>query len=71
VTGHLAIGSGTSLSLMIASDVDLTSRQWVVDSGDGTHVDAFAPSRVRPLAMLGFTFTAFGDGRFAARQGAR
>ena len=58
-------------SLTIASDVDLTSRQWVVASGDGTQVDAFAPSRVRPLVMLGFTFTAFGDGRFAARQVAR
>jgi hypothetical protein len=71
VTGHLAIGAGTSLSLMIATDVDLASRRWVIDAGNGTNVDAFAPSRVRPLAMLGFTFTALGDGRFAAREVAR
>ena len=35
---------------------------------DGRHDDTFAPSRVRPLAMLGFTFTPLGDSRFAARE---
>jgi hypothetical protein len=70
VTGHLAIGAGTALSLMLAADVDLSSRRWVVD-GDGQRSEAFAPSRVRPMAMLGFTFTALGDGRFAAREPAR
>ena len=70
ITGHLAIGAGTALSLMIAGDVDLASRHWVVD-GAGLPTDAFAPSRVRPLAMIGFTFTAVGDPRFATREPAR
>jgi hypothetical protein len=67
VTGHLGIAPGTSLSLMLAADVDFASRRWIVDE-DGRHDDAFAPSRVRPLAMLGFTFTPLGDSRFAARE---
>ena len=70
VTGHLAIGAGTSLSLMLATDVDLASRHWVVEGG-GPPMDAFAPSRVRPLALIGFTFTAVGDPRFATREPAR
>ncbi len=70
ITGHLAIGAGTALSLMLAADVDLASRHWVVE-GDGRPMDAFAPSRVRPLALIGFTFTAAGDARFAAREPAR
>ncbi len=70
ITGHLAIGAGTALSLMLASDVDLASRHWVV-AGGGAPVEAFAPSRVRPLAMIGFTFTAVGDPRFATREPAR
>lgn len=71
VTGHLALGGGTSLSLSLAADVDLTSRRWVVETDSGLRSDAFAPSRVRPVAMLGFTFTALGDSRFAAREGTR
>jgi hypothetical protein len=71
VTGHLAIGAGTALSLMFATDVDLASRHWVVEGGGGEPTDAFAPSRVRPLAMIGFTFTAVGDPRFAAREPSR
>jgi hypothetical protein len=70
VNGHVAISGGTSLSLMVGADIDLTSRRWVVE-GDGERTSTFAPSRVRPLAMLGFTFTAFGDSRFAARGGSR
>jgi hypothetical protein len=70
ITGHLAIGAGTALSLMLAADVDLASRHWVVE-GAGPPMDAFAPSRVRPLALIGFTFTAAGDARFAAREPAR
>ena len=71
VTGHLAIGAGTALSLMVATDVDLASRHWVVEGGGGQPMDAFAPSRVRPLAMIGFTFTAVGDPRFAVREPSR
>lgn len=70
VTGHLAIGAGTALSLLVGADVDLTSRRWVVE-GAAQRVEAFAPWRVRPMMMLGFTFTALGDGRFAAREAAR
>jgi hypothetical protein len=71
VTGHLAIGAGTALSLMLATDVDLASRHWVVEGGGRQPMDAFAPARVRPLAMIGFTFTAVGDPRFAAREPSR
>ena len=70
ITGHLAIGAGTALSLLLAADVDFASPHWVVVS-DGGVSDAFAPSRVRPLAMLGFTFTAVGDSRFTAKELAR
>lgn len=70
VTGHLAIGAGTALSLLVGADVDLTTRRWVVE-GAAQRQEAFAPWRVRPMAMLGFTFTALGDGRFAAREPAR
>ena len=70
ITGHLAIGAGTALSLMIAADIDFASPHWVVVS-DGAVSDAFAPSRVRPLAMLGFTFTAVGDSRFMPKEPAR
>jgi hypothetical protein len=69
VVGHLSIAAGTALSLMAATDVDLTSRRWVVE---GTVREAaFAPSNLRPMVMLGFTFTALGDGRFASREVAR
>jgi hypothetical protein len=70
VTGHLAIGAGTALSLMLAADVDFASRHWVVE-GSGGPTEAFAPSRVRPLVLIGFTFTAMGDARFAAREPSR
>lgn len=70
VTGHLGIAPGTALSLMLAIDVDFASRRWIIDE-NGRHDDAFAPSRVRPLAMLGFTFTPAGDARFASREAAR
>lgn len=72
VAGHVAIGGGAAVSLMLAVDVDLMSRRWVVEvDGGGPRTDTFAPSRLRPLAMLGFTFTAFGESRFAAPGGAR
>ncbi|MDB4935833.1 MAG: hypothetical protein JWP87_2805, partial [Labilithrix sp.] len=70
ITGHLAIASGTALSLLVGADVDFASRRWVVES-DGRRSDAFAPSRVRPLAMIGFTFSAIGEPRFASREVAR
>jgi hypothetical protein len=70
VTGHLAIGAGTALSLVLATDFDVASRRWVLDS-DGHRTDAFAPSRLRPLAMIGFTFSALGEPRFASREVAR
>jgi hypothetical protein len=70
-TGHLALGTGVSLSLTVAADVDLASRRWVLETDDGQRGDAFVPARVRPLALLGFTFTALGASRFAAREVAR
>jgi hypothetical protein len=52
---------------MVGGDVDLAARRWVVER-EGEATSAFAPSRVRPLAMLGFTFTAAGDPRFSATR---
>jgi hypothetical protein len=43
----------------------------VVETDRGARSEAFSPSRVRPTVMLGFTFTALGEARFAAREGAR
>jgi hypothetical protein len=71
IAGHLPIGAGTSLTLALAADVDLSSRSWVIETDGGQRTDAFAPSRVRPLALLGFTFTALGDTRFASSKAAR
>lgn len=58
------------MSLLLGADIDTTSRSWVVES-NGERTSAFSPSRVRPLAMLGFTPTAFGDSRFGARSGGK
>jgi hypothetical protein len=71
VTGYLAIGGGTALSLVLAGDVDLASPHWVIVGAGSSQTDAFAPSRIRPLAMLGFTFTAAGEARFTPREPAR
>lgn len=65
VTGHVALSGGTALSLLLGADVDLATPRWVVEAdGDRTSTSTFAPSRLRPLAMLGFSFTALGEGRF-------
>lgn len=66
VTGHLPLGTEVALSLLVGLDVDLASRQWVVETGGGRS-DVFAPSRLRPVALLGFTFGAAGEPRFAPR----
>ena len=67
VNTHLAISNGTSISLLLGADVDTTSRRWVVESSNAdARSTTFAPSRVRPIALLGFTFTAFGESRFGA-----
>ena len=68
---HLSMAAGTSLSLMLGADVDLASRRWVLESDAGLRTEAFVPSRLRPSAMLGFTFTALGDSRFASREASR
>lgn len=67
INTHLAISGGTSASLMLGADIDTTSREWIVVGGTATAV-TFSPSRVRPIAMLGFTFTAFGESRFGATR---
>lgn len=69
--GYWAIGAGTSLSLMVGADVDPSSRRWVLESDAGSRSAAFVPSRIRPSALLGFTFTALGEARFAARETTR
>jgi hypothetical protein len=67
-TGYLSIGAGTSLSLLLGADVDLASRHWVLESDSGVQTEAFSPSRVRPVATLGLSFTPLGDARFAALE---
>ncbi len=66
VKGHLAVGAGLTLALALALDVDLASPRWVTER-EGTRADVFAPSRLRPLALLGFSFTGAGEPRFGAR----
>jgi hypothetical protein len=73
VAANFALTPGVVLTIAVAGDVDLTPRNYVVaqgpESATATTGDSvFAPWPVRPTAFAGFTFTAFGDGRFASRE---
>jgi hypothetical protein len=73
VAANFALTPGVVLTIAVAGDVDLTPRNYVVAQGPAaatatTGDSVFAPWPVRPTALAGFTFTAFGDGRFAARE---
>jgi hypothetical protein len=72
IAANLALTPGVVLTLTALGDVDLASRRSYVvqnDTGLGPPQDLlFAPWPVRPAALLGFTFTTFGDGRFASRE---
>jgi hypothetical protein len=63
-TAHLGLATGVVLLVSAGVDVDLDSRQYVLSQGN-TETDVLAPWRVRPMVLLGFGFTALGDGQFA------
>jgi hypothetical protein len=60
-TAHAAIAAGVVLLLAAGADVDFASRHYVLAQGT-TDTDVLAPSRVRPTILLGFGFTALGEG---------
>jgi len=71
ISANLALTPGVVLTLTALGDVDLASHRYVVEIGTapGSAQDQlFAPWAVRPAAVLGFTFTTFGEGRFASRD---
>jgi hypothetical protein len=69
VTGHVAIAQGVAFTVTALCDFDLANRRYV--ELDGTEPEpVFVPWQVRPMLLAGFTFTALGEGLFAAR-GAR
>jgi hypothetical protein len=73
IAANLALATGVVLTLTALGDVDLVaSHRYVVQNGTGPGAiqDSllFTPWSVRPAAMLGFTFTTFGDARFASRD---
>jgi hypothetical protein len=71
IAANFALTPGVVLTLMALGDVDLAPHSYVVSivTGPGTSEDPlFAPWRVRPAALVGFTFTTFGDARFASRD---
>jgi hypothetical protein len=63
-TAYLALAPGVALTVVAGSDLDLAlaSLHYAAPNGD-----VFAPWRVRPVVLAGFTFTAAGSGLFAAR----
>jgi len=64
--GHFGLTAGVVLTVAVACDFDLASRRYVLEEG-GADSNVFVPWRVRPTLLAGFTFTALGEGLFAAR----
>ena len=69
ITGHVAIAQGAAFTATATCDFDLVSRSYVEQDGPGQK-PIFVPWLARPMLLAGFTFTALGEGVFAAR-GAR
>jgi hypothetical protein len=72
VAANFALTPEVMLTIAAMGDGDLTSRRYQVATGAGTPTGTtdslLAPWVVRPTAFAGFTFTTFGDGRFASRD---
>ena len=67
VAVHVALTRGTVLTCEGMADVDLVSRQYVVDDA-GKDDAVLIPWRVRPTLLLGLTFDAKGEPLFANRS---
>ncbi len=67
VASHFKLAPGLVLTVALSTDVDVTSRRWVVDEGRETR-DVLAPWRVRPALLAGLDFTALGPTLFGARE---
>ncbi|MFO0680049.1 MAG: hypothetical protein U0169_26240 [Polyangiaceae bacterium] len=65
-TFHVALTSNTTVDLSFGVDADFAERRWQAAAGP-TRSTVFAPWRVRPTALLGFSFTALGPGRTESR----
>jgi hypothetical protein len=73
VAANFALTPEVMLTIAALGDGDLTSHSYQVKTSAGVTSPAttdalLTPWPVRPAAFAGFTFTTFGDGRFASRD---
>jgi|HubBroStandDraft_4_1064222.scaffolds.fasta_scaffold64283_2 hypothetical protein len=70
IAANVALTPEVMLTLAAIGDGDLTPRRYQVDTAANASAPAtvLTPWLVRPSAFAGFTFTTFGDGRFASRD---
>ncbi len=64
---RIGLARNVALSASVALDVGLSSRAWVAEEG-GNRFVIFAPYRVRPMALIGLDFAAFGDDRIGSTR---
>lgn len=67
IATHFKLAPGLVLTVALTTDVDLTSRRWVIDEGREAG-DVLSPWRVRPALLAGLDFTALGPTLFAPRE---
>ncbi len=60
LAAHVAVGTSADLLFALSTDIDLSPHRFVVAEGAQTEV-LFAPWRVRPALLLGFTFNIVGE----------
>jgi hypothetical protein len=63
LTARLAVFRGASLMLSAGADGDVSTRDYVVEQG-AARTTLLAPWRVRPVVLVGLSFTALGAPRF-------
>ena len=65
LTAYVGLAPGVALTLVAGSDFDIEPQRYTVAGVGGGEI--LVPWRVRPAVLAGFTFTALGNGLFAAR----
>ena len=65
LTARLAVFRGASLMVSAGADGDVSTRDYVVEQG-AARTTLLAPWRVRPVVLVGLSFTALGAPRFDA-----
>ncbi len=65
LTARLAVFRGASLMVSAGADGDVSTRDYVVEQG-AARTTLLAPWRVRPVVLIGLSFTALGAPRFEA-----